>query len=43
MKREYKRLFKRIRRIKSRLRKKMYFKRSISLAYLGRKLLRENL
>ena len=43
LKEEYRRIFKRIRRIKSRLRKKMYFKRSISLAYLGRKLIRENL
>ena len=43
MKEEYRRLFKRIRRIKSRLRKKLYFKRSISLAYLGRKLLRDYL
>ncbi len=41
IKEEYRRLFKRIRLIKSRLRKKQYFKRSISLAYLGRKLLRD--
>ncbi len=41
MKREYKRLFKRIRILKSRLRKKHYFKKSVSLAYLGRKLIRE--
>ena len=43
IKEEYRRLFKRIRRIKSRLRKKRYFKRSISLAYIGRELLREYL